>query len=460
MDSAAKPATTSKKARFVTGSTMRHILVMTSAMGVGLLTIFLVDLVDVFFLSLLNDHEIMAALGFAGPILFFTLSICVGSSIAMSALVSRHVGAGDEDEARHFASNIFVYGMLVTGALSLLIWLLVPHLLALMGAAGDTHGHAVTYLRIILPSMPVLSVAMAAGAVLRAVGDPKRSALAMLAGSVLNAVLDPIFIFGLDMDIAGAATASVLARVLSAAVGLYWIGRSHRFLAGLSRDVFRRQLGAYLGIALPAILTNVATPVGHVIVVASLAVYGDSIMSGAAVAWRLVPVAFFGLFALSGALGPIFGQNFGARRLDRVRDTLNNAIRFVVVYVIIVAVLLFVLQDWIIAAFQVTGDGATIMSFYMTYIAVFFMFDGAMFATNAGFNNLGHPRLSTAFNWAKATLGTIPFVLVGGMLWGPKGIFVGVAAGGVLFGAIAVGTCYRIIGRLVTPATTPPARSR
>ncbi len=431
---------------------MRHIMVMTTAMGVGLLTIFLVDLVDVFFLSLLNDPEITAALGFAGPILFFTLSICIGSSIAMSALVSRQVGRGDEDEARLFTTNILLYGALVTGALSLVIWLLVPHLLQLMGASGVTHHHAVTYLRIILPSMPVLSVGMAGGAVLRAIGDPKLSALAMLLGSVVNAVLDPIFIFGLDMDIAGAAVASVLARVAGAAVGLYWIGRTHHFLTGFSLAAFRRQLDPYLGIALPAILTNVATPVGHAIVVASLAVYGDSIMSGSAVVWRLVPVAFFGLFALSAAVGPIFGQNYGAHRIDRVRETLINAMRFVAIYVAIVTVVLFALQHQIIAAFQITGEGAELMSFYMTFIAVFFVFDGAMFAANAGFNNLGHPRLSAVFNWAKATLGTIPFVIAGAMLWGPKGIFVGVAAGGVLFGVIAVGTCYRIIGTLKSPA--------
>ncbi|MCP4937216.1 MAG: MATE family efflux transporter [bacterium] len=421
---------------------------MTSAMGLGLLTIFLVDLADIFFLSLLNDPEITAAMGFVGPVLFFSLSICIGSSIAMSALVSRQIGAGDEAEAKVYATNIFLYGMLVTGLLSLVIWFAVPEFLKMLGATGRTHAQAVIYLRITLPSMPILSIAMAAGSVLRAVGDPKRSALAMLSGSLMNAALDPLFIFVLDMGIAGAAVASVIARITIVIFGLYWIAVKHRLLTRFSRAAFTRQLNPYISIAFPVILTNIATPVGHAVIIAQLAQYGDDIMSGSAIVWRVVPVAFFGLFALSGALGPIFGQNFGAHCIDRVRSTFSDALRFVTVYMFVVTIVLFMLKGLIIDAFQITGDGAMIAAFYLTWIAVFFLFDGAQFAANSAFNNLGHPGLSATFNWGKATLGTIPFVILGSMWWGASGVFIGVAVGSVLFGTLAVFTCFRLIRRL------------
>jgi len=153
---------------------MRHILSMTLAMGAGLIALFLVDLADIFFLSLLKDPRITAAMGFAGPILFFNLSICIGSSIAMGALVSRSVGARNEAEARRYASNVLVYGALFTGAISLIVWLVLPVALGLLGAGGETRELAMDYMRIILPSMPVLSVAMAQGSILRAIGDGRR----------------------------------------------------------------------------------------------------------------------------------------------------------------------------------------------------------------------------------------------------------------------------------------------
>ena len=433
------------KARFITGSTMRHILTMTAAMGAGLMAIFLVDLADIFFLSLLKNPQITAAMGFAGPVLFFTLSICIGSAIAMGALVARQIGMGNEDEARRFTMNIFVYGALVTGGLSFFVWLFIPQLLSLLGAHGEAHGAASSYLRILLPSMPLLSIGMSAGAALRAIGDGKRSALAMLSGSLVNAALDPVFIFALDMGIEGAALASVFARFTMAAMALHWLHHQHSFLSLPTRQDFRRQMPAYFTIALPAILTNIATPVGHAYVTASLAPFGDNIMSGAAVLWRIIPVAFFALFALSGSIGPIIGQNYGARRFDRLRRTFRDALIFVGVYVAGAAFLLFLFQNQIIAAFHITGEGAALAAFFLTWLAGFFVFDGAMFAANAVFNNLGHPRLSTAFNWGKATLGTIPFVTLGAMQFGARGVFLGLACGEVVFGLLSIYTCARII---------------
>ncbi len=435
----------SGKARFVTGSTMAHILTMTAAMGAGLMAIFLVDLADIFFLSLLKKPEITAAMGFAGPILFFTLSICIGSAIAMGALVARQIGMGNEDEARRFVMNIFIYGAIVTGGLSFIIWLSIPQLLSLLGARGEAHNAASAYLRIILPSMPLLSIGMSAGAALRSIGDGKRSALAMLSGSLINAALDPVFIFALDLGIEGAALASVCARFTMAAMALHWLYHQHGFLTWPSKPDLRRQMPAYFAIALPAILTNIATPVGHAYVTASLAPFGDNIMSGAAVLWRIVPVAFFALFALSGSIGPIIGQNFGAGRFDRVKRTFRDSLIFVALYVAGAATVIILLQNWIISAFHITGEGAALAAFFFTWMAGFFVFDGAMFAANAVFNNLGRPRLSTAFNWGKATLGTIPFVTLGAMQFGAKGVFLGLACGEVLFGLLSIYTCLKVI---------------
>ncbi len=434
---------------------MRHVLVMTAAMAAGLAALFLVDLADVYFLSLLKDAEVMAAIGFAIPLLYFSLSIALGASIAMGALVARHVGAGDETTARHFVTNIFLYGALITGALAALLWAFMPEILQLLGARDRTHGLALSYMRIILPSMPLLLVASAAGAALRAIGQPMRSALTMLSASLINALFDPILIFVLGMGIEGAAWASVLGRAAGASLGLFWLIRRHHFAAAFSWAKFRAQMPPFLHIAVPAILTNIASPVGHSFVISQLSHYGPSIMSGAAVMWRLVPTVFVALYALSASLGPIIGQNFGAGRRDRVRQSFTDAQKFILVYVAVMAFLLFLAQDWVIDAFHVTGEGAQLVAFYMTWLTGFFIFEGMTFSATAAFNNLGHPRLAMVFNWAKATLGTIPFVIIGGKVWGAYGVMMGVAAGSLVFGLAALALAYWIIGRQSVPATAP-----
>lgn len=88
------------QAKFVTGSTMRHVAVMSSTGATGLLALFLVDLLDMYFISLLGEVELAAAIGFAGTILFFSTSVSIGLSIAQGALVSRYVAAVNESRRR------------------------------------------------------------------------------------------------------------------------------------------------------------------------------------------------------------------------------------------------------------------------------------------------------------------------------------------------------------------------
>ena len=128
---------------------MRHVLVMTSTASIGLLALFLVDFADLYFLSLLGEVEVAAAIGYAGAILFFTTSIGIGLSIAAASVVSRKIGAGDAEAARRLATNCHIYAGTAAVVLSALIWPLLPGILDVLGAGGRTHELAVGYLRII-----------------------------------------------------------------------------------------------------------------------------------------------------------------------------------------------------------------------------------------------------------------------------------------------------------------------
>ena len=169
-------------APFTKGPPIKHVAVMTGASTLSLLALFIVDFVDMFFLSLLGEVELAAAIGYAGSILFFTTSISIGLSIGTGALVAQALGRNDVHDARHSLVNGLVAGLILTIPVTIAIWLAVPTLLDLLGASGRAHALATDYLRIIVPSMPILAIAMAANGALRAVGDARRSMIAMVAG--------------------------------------------------------------------------------------------------------------------------------------------------------------------------------------------------------------------------------------------------------------------------------------
>ena len=172
--------------------------------------------------------------------------------------------------------------------------------------------------------------------------------------------------------------------------------------------------------------------------------FGDQAVAASAIIGRVIPVAFGMIFALAGSVGPIIGQNYGARKFDRVKQTLNNGLMFSAVYTTITSILLFIFRHHIAEAFNASGRTVDLVVYFCTFIAISWAFAGALFVSNAAFNNLGRPNLSTWFNWGRATLGTIPFATAGAWMAGPEGILIGTAIGTVIFGFASAMTAYKI----------------
>ncbi|MFN3642725.1 MAG: MATE family efflux transporter [Gemmobacter sp.] len=419
---------------------------MSLMASVGLMAVFLVDFVDMIFIAMLGKAELAAAVGYAGAILFFTASVGIGLGIAVGALVAQAIGRGDREGARARATHGLIHGIVFGTGFAALVWTWLPELVGVLGATGRTADLAVHYLAIIVPSQPLLMVGMIGGAILRAHGDARAAMMTTIYGGLVNAVLDPILIFGLDLELTGAALASVAARIAMAAVALRSILMRH---GGLDRPTGRglaRDLAPVAAIAFPAILTQVATPVGQAFVTRAMATFGEEAVAGLAIVSRLTPVAFGVLFALSGAVGPIIGQNFGAGNMARVRRGFLDSLLFCAIVTVLIAGVLFALRGPIADLFNATGDARALVYLFCGPLALLWFFNGAIFAANAAFNNLGHPYYSTWTNWARHTVGTVPFVIVAAWGFGAPGVLIGQAVGGVLFGGFAIWLALRVIG--------------
>ena len=437
--------------KFVTGSILRHILVMSGTGAMGLVSIFVSDLANMLFLSWLGDEAVVAAVGYASSILFFTIAIGIGLSIAATSLVSPAIGAGRRVRARRLAVNAHLATLVVASVIGVAVWLLIGPLLALLGATGHAKDLATGYLRIIVPSMPMLALAITSAAVLRSVGDPRRAMNVTLIVAIVNVLLDPLFIFGLGLGIRGAAIATTIARLASMLVGLYGVIRVHDLLGRPKLRPFLADLPALTAIAIPAILTNIASPVANAYVTAAIAPHGDSAVAGWAIIGRIIPVAFGAIYALSGSIGPILGQNWGAGEFGRMRSAFTNAL-WVTAAFTAAAWAVLAIAAWPLAnLFKSTGEAASLIVLFCRWLAPLFVFLGVLFVANAALNTLGRPRTSTVLNWGRATLGTIPFVYAGGALAGAHGVLTAYMLGGVAFGLLAIWLTYRLMDELGAP---------
>jgi Na+-driven multidrug efflux pump len=243
-------------------------------------------------------------------------------------------------------------------------------------------------------------------------------------------VLDPIPIFGLGLDLTGAALASVAARLVIAGTALIPIFRHHGGLVRPGIPEMRVAFVPILTIAGPAILTQLATPLGQAVVTRAMASFSEAAVAGMAIVGRMTPVAFGVILALSGAIGPVTGQNFGAGCMDRVRQAYRDGLVFCGLLTVAMTAILFALRLPIIALFGAEGVTRDLIVLFCGPLALAFFFNAVIFVSNAAFNNMGHPFRSTWINWGWHTLGTVPLVLAGGALFGAAGVLIGQAVGG------------------------------
>ena len=446
MTAVAKPF----QAKFLEGSIMRHVVIMTLTGALGLMAVFLVDLADLYFLSRLGNVDITAAIGFAGTLAFANLSISIGTGIAAAALVARNLGAQQPERAREFATSVLYFTLMVSAACTLMMVVFLDPILRILGAQGAALAQAKTFIYTLTPGFICLSGALSCSFSLRGLGDAKRSMFITLSAAVTTLILDPIFIFTFGWGIEGAAAANAIADFAGLILGLHGLVYVHRFIGRFSIPALKRDFAPIWAIAFPSILTQLATPFATAYTTAVVAPLGNDVVTASTIIGRLVPVAFGVVFSLSGSVGPIIGQNYGAKNFDRVRRALKDGMQFAFIYTLTTSAILFLLRNNIANVFSAQGQTAELVVFFATFIAISWAFIGMLFVANAAFNNLGRPTLSTWFNWGRATLGTIPFALVGVAYAGAKGMLVGTAIGSILFGIGSAFMAFRIVNMLET----------
>jgi len=441
--------------RFLTGSTMGHVVRMTSTGALGITFVFLVDAANLLWLSQLGDARLVAAIGFAYAIQFFSVSVAVGLMIAATAVVSRSIGMGDRTRAARQAGAAVVIAAATLAVVSGLIVLFRNELVALAGAKGETAQLAARYLAMTMFSLVPMSAALVLSGTLRADGyGAKAMAVTLIAGSVLM-VLDPIMIFWLGWGLDGAAIGLVLFRLCLLALAVFFAIHQMKLVTRPRMRTLRNISGPYVAVAVPAIATQMSTPVGNYVLTIVMARFGDDAVAAWAVVARLTVLVFGGIFALSGAIGGIFGQNFGAGLLDRVRSTYVNAVVFCLIYTLVAWALLYTVTPYVIWGFDLRGQGADVIRAFTLVGVGSFVFLGALFVSNAAFNNMNRPLRATVLAWIKDGFLSYPAAVWLAGSFGAVGVIYGQALAGAVMGAVAGGWGWIYVTRL--RAETAPA---
>ena len=420
--------------RFLHGPTMGHVLRMTLSGTAGITFLFVVDAANLFWISWLGETRLVAAMGFAFALQYFSISFGIGLMIATTALVSRAIGQGCRSEAREIVASTLVISALLQSFVAFVMVVYRHELVAMVGAEGETAALTARYLLMTLPSLPIMAVGMIGGATLRAEGDAFHAMLTTMGPGAIAFIFDPILIIILDLGLDGAALAFWLSRIAMAVIALSFVIRTHNLLAQPSVTHVKKTVRSFARIAGPTIFTQLATPFGSYLLTTVIAGFGDSAVAAWAVINRLTVLAFGGIFSLSGAVGGIFGQNFGAGKIDRLYMTYRDGLIFCLVYPILIWGLLIGLNDIIVVLFGLDEDGAKILWAFTHISAAAFTLTGMSFVATAAFTNLGRPIYSTVINWVREGVVSLPLAVWLSSHYGAPGVVYAQAAVAVLIG--------------------------
>lgn len=431
-------------AKFLQGSIFQHIHKMTLSASIWITSIFIVSFVDMYFLSLLWQSELIAAVWYAWILVFILTSIGIAITIVMSSSISKLIGAWKKDETLFRTTNIYYFSFLISIPVSILWYICTPELLSLIGASWDTLDYAINYFRIILFTYPLTLIGMASVWVLRWLGDAKRSMMPTLVAGWVNIILDPILIFWFNWGIEWAALATAASRLSLFAVAFYWVYQ-HWYIKFHPIKKILLEIRQIWGLFFPIFMTNMTTPIGMAFMMKAFSEYSDDAVAWISVITRLSPLIFVYIYALSAVIGSIVGQNYGAGLYERAKEAIKKSIYISIWYIVFITLSLILANKFIISAFWLTGDGAVLVEFYSYFIAIFFISNAIVFVGSAVFNVIGKAKYSLIINLCKSIILLIPFIFIFSDIYWMQWILIGETLAWVIASLISMYFLYKFI---------------
>lgn len=278
----------------------------------------------------------------------FTLGMGAGSN------VSRLLGQQKRKEADIIASTAF-FSALGCGLLVTTFGLLfLDGLMNLLGATATILPFAKDYAQYILFGAPIMCASFVLNNVLRSEGRATLSMIGLTFGGVLNMILDPIFIFTLDLGIAGAAIATLISQCISFSILLFFY-LSGKSLTHLSIKSVSRKLEIYariLKIGFPAMCRQGLASIANILLNVNAAVYGDAAVAAMSVVGRVFMFIQSAMLGIGQGFQPVAGYNYGAEKYDRVRKAYWFTVKAGLVFMGSLCVIGFIFAPNIISLFR------------------------------------------------------------------------------------------------------------
>jgi putative MATE family efflux protein len=398
-----------------TGSIPRHLLKTTSFMLVTMVFQTLYFLVDLYWVGRLGK-EAIAGVGIAGNLTFIVLAITQMLAVGTTTLISHAAGRKEREEAQQVLTQSLLFAVFIGALFLIIVTALRETYVNSLSPDGVSAAAASSYLSWFIPAMALQFPMVVMGAALRGTGNFKPGMVVQTATVIINIVLAPALMFGWmgtpPMGVAGAGLASFVAIIIGTVWLAFYFFEATSYLklhphfmphAGMWWKVLKIGLPAGVEFAFIAVYLFVVYTVSRP--------FGAAAQAGFGIGQRIIQAGFMPIVALGFAVAPVAGQNFGAHKAERVRETFKRALLMASAMTALVTFACLFADEAMIRFFSsdpaVIGVGAE----YLRIIAWGTVASGIIYVNGSMFQAMGNTVPPLIASFTRILLVAIPAIL-------------------------------------------------
>ncbi len=333
----------------------KAIMHMVIPMMLSFITTIIYNITDAYFIGKLNNTAMMASVTLALPFSCVLMAFGHLFGVGSGTFISRLLGEKNIDRAKQ-VSSINLWSSMIMGVVFMAICLpFLSSILGLLGADGETFVYTKNYLLWYVLGSPFVIASISLEEAVRAEGAATASMIGMIAGVVVNIILDPIFIFGLHMNVMGAALATVLGNVTSSIWYMYYLQKKSS-VQSISMKDFKPSKNIYaniLKVGVSAFLLD-----GFMVITSLLynnysMIYGNSVVAGFGISQRIIQIIDFISMSFAMGIVPLIAYAYSAQNNKRLMEIIKKTILYMLGTIIVMAVILLALKSKVIGIFSI-----------------------------------------------------------------------------------------------------------
>ncbi|HAE43720.1 MAG TPA: MATE family efflux transporter [Clostridiales bacterium] len=410
------------------GKVSQSIINLTIPMIFGTLSMVVFNITDTYFIGQLGSEE-LAAVSFTFPVVLIINSIALGMGIGTSSLISRAYGSGDKEGLMRIATDSLVLSLAFVILTTLVGLNIIDQIFTMLGADSKMLIYIRDYMSIWFFGMPFVVIPMVGNSIIRALGDTKTPSVVMVVAATMNVILDPLLIFGIgvfpQMGIRGAALATVISRMVTFVFSLYILMIREKIIKFRFRDLTSIVVSwkGILYVAVPSALVRMITPLSTGIVTRLLSQFGNETVAGYGVGTRIEFFTLAIINAMSSIMVPFAGQNYGAGKIDRIREGMRVARKMIFMYGFFILILLNFTARFIAPIFNDNVEVQKVTILYLSIIPISYGFQGMLLNNVAILNAINKPIQAAGLSAMQMTAVYLPIALILSSYFGIFGVF-------------------------------------